>query len=227
MSEKKGLLSRVAARVRAMLPQHWQGKAGKRYRETTEALSEYSKKNIRIQERLKEAPDVIANSLKVKSSETLLNVAEEENKHIATELARQTFNDKVRQEKATADRMEIEARTAKVKELQERIALVEKLRAVNCVPVWDKDGNMLVLNAPANYNWAGATRAILQPGDLALLDSGAETTTKPAPVTITLPPSIPSEEAFGTGGLILGGSTRAPGIDGVPEVLPEPLPKKE
>jgi len=204
MSDKPGVFSRVVARVRAMLPEHWRGNAGKRYRETTEAISEYSKKNIRIKERLNEAPDVIANTLKLKSNDALLKAAEEENKRIASELARETLSDKARQEKATADRMETEARTAKIKELEERITLVERLRAVNCIPVWDKGGHMRVLRAPANYDWDELTSTIVQSVNLAL-----------PPEPVAGPPQeirgiggIPSEEQFGSGKMTL--------IQGVP-----------
>lgn len=201
MSDEPGVFSRVVARVRAMLPEHWRGSAGKRYRETTEAISEYSKKNIRIRERLDDAPDVIANTLKLKSNDALLKAAEEENKRIASELARETLSDKARQEKATADRMETEARTAKIKELQERITLVEKLQAVNCIPVWDKDGNMRVLKAPANYDWDGLTTAIVQSVDLSLPAEPAAG----LPQEITDRAGIPSEEQFGSGGIALVG----------------------
>ena len=142
MSDKPRLLARVNAKVRALLPEHWHGETGKLFRTTIDSISEYSKKNVRIAERLEEAPELGWNSLKVKSSEALLNAAEEENKRIATDLARQTLTDKARQEKAAADRMETEARISKIKELEERLMLVEKLRGANSVPVWDAKGNM-------------------------------------------------------------------------------------
>jgi len=211
MCDELGVVSRIVARVRAILPEHWRGNAGKRYRETTEVISAYSKKNIRIKERLDETPDVIANTLKLKSNDALLKAAEEENKRIANELARETLSDKARQEKATADRMETEARTAKIKELQERITLVDKLRAINCIPVWDKEGNMRVLKAPAYYDWDGLTSAIVQSVDLSL---PAEPIPGP-PQEIRGVGGIPSEEQFGRsiiegmpGGGLLKGTMR-------------------
>jgi hypothetical protein len=168
MSEKPGLVSRVFARVRALLPEQWREAAGKRFRDTVGGISEYSTKSLRIRERLDEVPDIGWNSLKVKSSEALLKAAEEENKRIATELARQTLTDKARQEKATADRMETEARISKIKEIEERVTLVEKLRESNCVPVWDSKGNMRVLKAPPDYNWDELTSAIVHTADLSL-----------------------------------------------------------
>ena len=97
----------------------------------------------------------------MKSSEALRNAAEEENKRIASELARQALPDKARQEKATAERMETEARISKIKEIEERVALVERLRAANSVPIWDAHGNMKILKAPSNYDWDGLTTALL------------------------------------------------------------------
>lgn len=168
MSDTPTLLDRVKAKIRALLPEHWRGKAGKRYRTTIGGISDYSKQNIRIREKLEEAPDVAWNSLKLKSSEALRNAADEENKRIASELARQTLTDKARQERATADRMETEARISKIKELEERLALVEKLRSANAVPVWDSQGKMTVLKAPADYDWDGLTKRLLVGGDLSL-----------------------------------------------------------
>jgi hypothetical protein len=192
-----------------MLPEQWRTQAGKTFRETLGSVSEYSKKDIRIRERLEEAPDVLWNTAKVKSSEALRNAAEEENKRIASELARQTLTDKARQEKATADRMETEARISKIKEIEERVALVEKLRAANSVPVWDARGNMKILKAPLGYDWDGLTAALLQAADLAL-PIGSETddhqsgegkiqpsTDSTAQISGTA--GIPSNEGFGKG----------------------------
>jgi hypothetical protein len=168
MSEKPGLVSLIFAKVRALLPEQWREGAGKRFRNTIGELSEYSTRNLRIRERLDQAPDIGWNSLKIKSSEALLRAAEEENERVATELARQTLTDKARQEKATADRMETEVRILNIKEIEERVTLVEKLRASNCVPVWDSKGNMRVLKAPPDYDWDGLTSAIMHTADLSL-----------------------------------------------------------
>jgi hypothetical protein len=45
---------------------------------------------------------------------------------------------------------------------------VEKLRAVNAVPVWDEQGNMKVLKVPQDYDWDGLADALLQAVDLPL-----------------------------------------------------------
>ena len=105
--------------------------------------------------------------------------------------------------------METEARTAKVKEFEERLTLVEKLRAANCIPVWDKEGNMRVLKAPANYDWDGLTRAVVQADDLALTDNE---TKKPLD-------TLPGFRAgYSTMGLI-------PEIQGGTDIAPKPDPE--
>jgi hypothetical protein len=168
MSDKPGLLARVKAKIRALHPENWQGEAGQRFRSTIDNISEYSKKSVRIRERLEEAPDVAWNSIKVKSSEALVNAAEEEQTRIASELARRTLTDKARQESATADRLETEARTAKIQEMEARLRLVESLRKANCVPVWDAHGKMTVLKAPPDYDWDGLNSNLLQATELPL-----------------------------------------------------------
>src|ERR1039457_540080 len=118
MSKRHGILMRVRAKVRALLPEHWRGAAGERFRQTAATISEYSQEHVRVRERMEEAPDVIWDSLKERSSRTLVNAAEEEGKRIASELARQTLTDKTRQERATAERLEAEARISKISEIQ-------------------------------------------------------------------------------------------------------------
>ena len=54
-SERPKFLARVVARVRALSPGQWRGRAGKTFHEVVGAISEYSEKDIRIRERLQEA----------------------------------------------------------------------------------------------------------------------------------------------------------------------------
>ena len=81
-----------------------------------------------------------------------------------------------RRKQRALDRLEIEARTARVKELQERVSLVEKLRALGAVPVWDSHGSMAVVNAPHDYDWDELTRRLISATDL------SETPTDQAPI---------------------------------------------
>ena len=161
MSKRHGILMRVRAKVRALLPEHWRGAAGERFRQTAATISEYSQEHVRVRERMEEAPDVIWDSLKERSSRTLVNAAEEEGKRIASELARQTLTDKTRQERATAERLEAEARISKITEIQARLTFVERLQGVGVVPVWDIQGNMMFIKAPDSYDWDGLKNRLL------------------------------------------------------------------
>jgi len=75
-------------------------------------------------------------------------------------------------EKATADRMEADARATKMKELEGRIAFVDKLRDLSLIPLWDARGNMLFVKAPPNYDWDGLARDLLTDRDLDILEPG-------------------------------------------------------
>ena len=112
------------------------------------------------------------NTLKEKHSRTLVNFADEEQKRIAAELSKMTLQDKVRQEKATADRMEADARAAILKELEGRIAFVDKLRELRLIPLWDARGNMMFVKAPPNYDWDGLAGEMLKNRDLDILEPG-------------------------------------------------------
>jgi hypothetical protein len=168
MLEIPAFLTRLKVRVAAMLPEHWRGSAGQRLQETINTLSEYSEKNIRIKDKLEEAPNVLWETLKERSSRALVNAAEEELRRIDIELARQTLADKARQEKANADRLETEARVSRVNEMEARLCFVEKLRRLSTVPVWDHRGRMMFVKAPANFNWDELTQRLITADDLIL-----------------------------------------------------------
>lgn len=170
MPDKPGVLTRVTARIRALLPRHWRGHAGQRFRETITTISEFTKEHVRVAERVQEAPDVLWDTLREKGSRALVNVADEEQKRIAIELARVTLRDKARQERATADRLETEAKIIKIHELEARFALIEKLRTLNVVPVLDSNGTMTLVRMPADYDWEGLVSRLLSATDLSLPD---------------------------------------------------------
>jgi hypothetical protein len=162
MLDKSGIVRLVRARVRALLPKQWRSEPGRQVRETVDEISEFAKKNVRLAEKLEALPDVLWNTAQVKSSEALVNAADEEQKRIASELARQILPDKVRQEKATADRMEAEARLAQIKEIQERLAFLDKLRTLGVVPVWDSNGTMTFLRAAVDFDWDEISRQMMK-----------------------------------------------------------------
>jgi hypothetical protein len=121
-------LLRINAKLRALLPADWLGVAGDKFRKTGAVLADYSREHIRPEERIDELPDLAWNRVKgeanEKHSQALVNFADEEAKKIANELARRTANDKVREAKASADKMEAEARLSQSNDLAARIGLV-------------------------------------------------------------------------------------------------------
>src|SRR5260370_36276773 len=58
MPEKETTLRRIVARVRCMLPKDWLGPAGKRFRQTTTAISDFSEQHIRLGEKVDAAPEL-------------------------------------------------------------------------------------------------------------------------------------------------------------------------
>lgn len=178
MTDGRGFVSRVLARVRGLLPDDWRGRAGKLFRETTAVVSDFTKEHIRPQERLEEAPDLawkavegVANE---KYAKAMRDYAEEEKQRVETALERRTLESKVRQENATADRLEVESRIAQIKELEARIELFDKLKQLGALPVWDSDGNMRVVRAPKDFNWDKLQDRFLEAPELPKLKEPSE-----------------------------------------------------
>ena len=149
------------AKIEALFQSEWAGKAGTFFRKTAERIEAYSEQNVHIEEKFQQAPDVAWKSLQIKSSQTELNLAQAEERKIAATLANRTLEAKTRQEEAAADIAETKARVALTEEIQGRLKLAQDLRAVNCIPRWDANGNMTIVPAPPDCDWDGLTKAIL------------------------------------------------------------------
>jgi len=156
MPEKETTLRRIVARVRCMLPKDWLGRAGKRFRQTTTAISDFSEQHIRLGEKVDAAPELAWRALQGAASEkyarALKDYAEEEKDKLDSELKRRTLESNARQAKATADKLESEARIAQLNEMDARLAFFDKLRQRNAVPIWDDQGNMTFARAPKDYD---------------------------------------------------------------------------
>ena len=176
-------LLRIKARLRALFPADWLGVAGDKFRQTGAVLAEYSREHIRPEERLDELPDLAWNRVKgeanEKHSQALVNFADEEAKKIANELARRTADDQAREAKASADKMEAEARLSQSSDMAARIALVERCRALGVLPVWDQFGHMTFLKAPKNLDWNELTQKLLDAEEPTRI-AGSRTQTSPA-----------------------------------------------
>jgi hypothetical protein len=157
MPDRADIIARITARVRALLPEDWLGPAGRRFRRATTTISDYAHEKIRPRERLDEAPDLAWKAVQGAATEKHANAlkayAAEESERIDIELKRKTLRSKARQESATADKLESEARTAQIRELQERVKLFDDLKRLGAMPIWDQDGNLSVSKAPPQFDW--------------------------------------------------------------------------
>jgi hypothetical protein len=156
-AERPPSVRRFFVRIWAMLPEHWRGAAGERFRQTTGAITDYATEHVRIGERLSEAPDLawraVEGAASQKHSEAVLFYSKDENARIKNDLERRTLEHKVRRDGAEASRAESEARLAEIREIEARIELVDKLRRLRCVPVWRADGTMIITRAPSDFDW--------------------------------------------------------------------------
>jgi hypothetical protein len=62
--------------------------------------------------------------------------------------------------------MEADARLAQTNEMMARITLVERFRQIGAMPIWESSGRMTILKAPANLDWDGLTKKLLETKDL-------------------------------------------------------------
>ena len=152
----------LRAKIEALLHSEWLGKPGQWFRRTAEAVEKFDADHVHIEDKIQRAPEVGWNTLQIKSSQTELNLAQAEEKKIAAVLAQRTLAAKTRQEEAAADLAETNARMAKTQELQGRLKLFADLRDANCIPIWDANGNMTVIPAPAGCNWDELKKSLLQ-----------------------------------------------------------------
>lgn len=156
---------RALARVRCLLPTDWLGRAGKRFRQTTTAISDFSEEHIRLKDKATEAPDLawkaVEGAAHEKFAKALRDYAEEERERLDAELKRRTLESSARQAKASADKMESEARLAQIVEMNARLELFDKLRLRNAIPIWDDRGNMAVMKAPKDFDWDSLQEKLL------------------------------------------------------------------
>ena len=182
MREKESTVSRIVARVRCMLPRDWLGRAGKRFRQTTNAISDFSEKHIRIGEKVEAAPDLAWKALQGAASEkyakALKDYAEEERERLDSELKRRTLESNARQVKAAADKLESEARIAQINEMDARLSFFDKLKQRNAIPIWDDSGNMTFARAPQDYDWDGLQDRVLRTGELPRLGERSDAPVK-------------------------------------------------
>ena len=182
MPELRSKVKRIIARVRCLLSQDWLGKAGRQFRRTMMVISDFSEEQLHLRERLEAAPDLgwkfVEGAASEKHAKAMHDYAEEENARLDSELKRRTLESNARQARASADKVESEARVAQISEIDARLQLFDKLRARNAIPYWDDKGNMVIVKASEEFDWEALQDRLLRTGELPKLADRSETKNK-------------------------------------------------
>ena len=146
MSDEEGIISWLAARVRALTVSDWRGRAGERFRKMANKLSRFAEQDDLRPERLpNERIKLGRRTLHGKANKDLAaavkDFAEAEQKNIDNELNKRSLQSQVRKEEA-------EERLSQLKVLDAELELLKKLREAGVMVRRDKDGNLTVLLPP-------------------------------------------------------------------------------
>jgi len=139
------VLTRLFARMRALLPKDWQGDAGNRFRRTMRDISDFATEN-NVQPKALAHEAVTLGRMKIEGlaakefASALRDFNEAEEKAISARLQTRSLDSKVRKEEA-------EARLAELKVLEAEIDLLSKLKAAGVVLRYDGSGNLTALPA--------------------------------------------------------------------------------
>ena len=168
---KIGLIQRVIARVRALLPQDWCGEAGKRLGETTKTMSEFvERQGLKPGELAEEAVTLTHRKLEGAASkehaEAVKAYAEAEKVRIETELARRTLASKTKQSEAEAEKAHEEVLFTKIRKITAELNLILQLKEAGVVPKVDDDGNMTFSLSPAELDWKELERRLTESGQI-------------------------------------------------------------
>ena len=167
MSDAEGVIARIKARLLALLPTDWAGRAGGRFRKSMRGIADYAESDLHVSERAREAPDLAWTAVEGLASEkharALLDYARGENERIDQELKRRTLHSKIRQEEATAAKVEAEARIAEINEIRARLDLIKELRAIGAVPILDSGQKIKIATAPKGFDWLALTQHAVPP----------------------------------------------------------------
>lgn len=157
MRDRDGFLLRFVARIRALAPEDWSRVPGRLFRRSADTIVKYNREHVHIEKKLDDAPDLawkaVEGAALQKHAAATLQYAQEENQKIETELQRRVLDAKVRQEHATADKLEAEARIAQIREVEARLELAKKLSDAGVTLVAASDGSLTAISAPSGYNW--------------------------------------------------------------------------
>lgn len=150
MSEHEGIVTRLVARVRALLPEDWGGRAGARYESTVDTVVEFAEEHhLHPTDLASEAVNLGRRTLHGKANKDLAaaakDFAEAEQIKIENELKRRAGESDIR-------RQEAEARLAEIKVLDAEVELLRKMNEIGVVLHRDNSGRLTVLPLPQDCN---------------------------------------------------------------------------
>jgi hypothetical protein len=150
MSEGVRLISRIVTSVRALLPTDWFGRAGRKFSEVTEAISEFaSEHDITPKDLLEDGVDLGRRKLEGLANHEYANAlkdfADAEQKKIESEFQRRALETKLRREEVQLQKDQAEAHLARIKAVDAEVDLLRKLKEIGVVLHRDDHGNLSAL----------------------------------------------------------------------------------
>lgn len=157
MSSREGIIARLIARVRPLLPKDWTGGAGERFRRTTQAISDFAEEHhITPRDLLDDGVELGRRKLEGTANhefaQALKNFADAEKIKTEVELQRRLIDSDVRKREAEASKANADARLAELAVIQAELELIQKLKKAGIVLSRDPKGKLTALPAPTGFD---------------------------------------------------------------------------
>jgi hypothetical protein len=157
MSLREGLITRLIARVRALMPGDWRGRPGQRFRETSQRISDFAEKHhVTPREMLDEGVELSRRKLlgmaSHEFSQATKNFADAEKTKIEAELQRRSLESDVSKKEAETRKAAAEARMAELGVVRAEVELLRTLTEIGVVLHRDASGNLTALPLPQACN---------------------------------------------------------------------------
>jgi biotin carboxyl carrier protein len=173
MPETDSSIFRFIARVKAIFEVDWAGQAGERWRRTIGAMSRFNRAHLQLDDKAKAAPGLAWGAVEGLATEKRAKAAADyskaENDRIDAALKRRVMEDKARQERATANKLEAEAVQARIQEIKARVALARECEGLGVAIVIDSDGTIRVCSATGQRS--DIVKSLLNIDETRLLES--------------------------------------------------------
>jgi hypothetical protein len=156
---RKRAFVRVVASVRALLPEDWLGSAGKRFRRTMKAVSDFTaERNVRPSDLLDDGIHKVKGLANKEYADALKKFTDVENLKIEIELKRRSLESDLRKKEAEAHIAEINAVTAEIE-------LCKKLAESGLALHQGGNGNLTIFHAGWNCDVTQlAQQKLTEPG---------------------------------------------------------------